>query len=89
MTIKLQSIDQTHHKIDKDVNPEELLKNISAQDFLGLGVHDVAYIRPINTNGKIQYSIHAADGTQLSVMDDENSAIGTIIQNDMNAVTLH
>lgn len=67
----------------------DLLKNISSQDFLDLGVHDVAYIRPIDQDGKTHYAIHAADGTPLSVMEDENSALGTIFQNDLEAVTLH
>ena len=67
----------------------EILKNISSQDFLGLGVHDVAYIRPVDVNGETHYSIHAADGTTLSVMEDENAAIGTIFQNDLDAATLH
>lgn len=67
----------------------DILKNITKQELLGLGVHDVAYIRPIMVEGREQYAIHAADGTELSIMESINTALGTIIQNDLEAVTVH
>jgi len=67
----------------------DILKNISKQELLGLGIHDIAYIRPILIEGREQYAIHAADGTELSIMDNLQIALGTIMQNDLEAVTLH
>lgn len=70
-------------------NMSDMLKNLTEKDFLGLGVHNIAYIRRINVEGKKSYSIHAADGTPLSVMEDESSALSVIYQNDMEAITVH
>ena len=50
----------------------ELLKHITEQDFLGLGIHDVAYIKPVDIEGTTQFAIHAADGTTLSVLKDKS-----------------
>ncbi|MBX2834214.1 MAG: DUF1150 domain-containing protein [Micavibrio sp.] len=84
MTIKFYE-ENTREDIS---SPADILKNISQQDFLGLGVHDIAYIRPVEVNGERKYSIHAADGTQLSVMDNWETAYGTVLQNDLSAVTV-
>ncbi len=87
MTIKAENNAQSIQSSTEST--ADILKNISAQDFLGLGVHDIAYIRPVDVNGTTHYAIHAADGTPLSVMEDKNTAMGTIFQNDLDAVTLH
>lgn len=67
----------------------EILKNITTQDFLALGISDMAYIRKKMENGRAIYAIHAADGTPLSIMDSENEAVSAILQNDMDVVTRH
>ncbi len=65
------------------------LKNISLQDFLNLGIRDLAYIRPVFLDDRQAYAIHAADGTPLSVMENMQDAVFAVRQNDLTAVTLH
>lgn len=69
--------------------PNGLLKTLSTQDFLNFGIQDVAYIRSVKGEDKVKYSIHAADGTPLSVMDTHASALAAIQQNDLEAATTH
>ncbi|MAF97359.1 MAG: hypothetical protein CMH26_01835 [Micavibrio sp.] len=67
----------------------EVLRNISKDDLQGLLMQDVAYIKTIEIDGKDRFAIHAADGTPLSVMDDKNSALSALFENDLEAITLH
>ena len=65
------------------------LKNMTSRDFLTLGIHQIAYIRPIIVQNRQAYAIHAADGTPLSVMDNFNTAVAMIHHNDLEAITVH
>ena len=68
-----------------------LLKNLSKQDFLHVGLDQIAYIKPVadDVDALGCYSVHAADGSQLSVMDSYDTALAAIKMNDLFAVTLH
>lgn len=69
----------------------DLLKALSPRDFLRIGVHEIAYVRPIVVRGvdKPVYAVYGADGTQLSVLDSLDMAIATMESNDLVPVTLH
>lgn len=73
----------------KEASPRDLLKNLSTQDFLNLGMRDVAYIRPVSIENKTAYAIHAADGTPLKVMDTLAAAAVMVRENDLEPVTVH
>lgn len=65
------------------------LREISAQDFLALGKEQVAYVRPVEIDGKKAFSVHAADGTPMIVLENYNSAINLLVREDMVPATLH
>ena len=44
------------------MNTTERLEQFSNQDFLALGVNDVAYIKPVVMGGQAVFAVHAADG---------------------------
>lgn len=67
----------------------EISKNLSSQDFLAIGIHKMAYVRPIRVDNKTAYAIHAADGTPLSVLDTFDQAIFVIQDNDLEAASVH
>ena len=73
----------------QELNPPLKLHGISDQDFLTLGIHNLAYIRRVETDGDISYMIHAADGTPISSMEDKSSALAAILTNDLEPITLH
>lgn len=72
-----------------DFDIRQLLKNMSTEEFLSLGLRDVAYIKPLATDSEPAFAIHAADGTQLTVMDSIDSAMIMVRHNDLQAVTVH
>ena len=79
---------------DKSHNHEDelaILKQLTAQDFLDVGLDQVAYIKQIESGSEAiaHYAVHAADGSQLSVMDSYDTAIAAVRMNDLFPVTLH
>ncbi len=69
----------------------ELIKKLNNSDLLNIGMDQVAYIKPVtktDENG-IHFSVHAADGSQLSVMDSYDMALAAIEVNDLQPVTVH
>jgi hypothetical protein len=64
------------------------LRHLSAQDFLSLGVADIAYVRPIKKGQSVRFEVRAADGSVLTTLPDYEGAQAAIVNNDMHAVTL-
>jgi hypothetical protein len=62
---------------------------ISAQDLLSLGVDDVAYVRPVRMMGRTMFAVHAADGTPISIAEDEVAAHTLISGQDLDAVRVN
>lgn len=74
-------------------NVREFLRGLSTNDFLRIGVNEIAYVRPLDLadhgEPKQAYGVYAADGTQLSVLETMDMAIATMRHNDLVPVTLH
>ena len=68
---------------------ERTLRGLSAQDFLALGVSQVAYVKPFEQDGQPYFAIHAADGTQLALVASREAAFAAVRQHDMELVTLN
>lgn len=68
---------------------ERTLRGLSSQDFLSLGLSQVAYVKPVEQDGHDYYAIYAADGTQIAVLASHEAALVAIRQNDMEPVTLN
>jgi hypothetical protein len=66
---------QKFHDVEQ-LEPRELLQQ-------------VAYIRPVFVEGSQAYSVHAADGRPLFVMDTMDSALVVVRHNDLEPVTVH
>ena len=65
-------------------------KELSMERFAALGTADFVYIRPIeDEEGDTLYSICAADGEQLAVIDSLEDAVLTAQLNDFELVTVH
>jgi hypothetical protein len=59
------------------------------QDFKALGLSQLAYIKPVTADGRLAYSVHAADGTEIAVMADRAIACATIRQHDLEPLSVH
>ena len=73
----------------QELDPPLKIDALSDQDLLTFGIHNMAYIRKVNIEGDVSYMIHAADGTPMSSMDDRDSALATILNNDLEPISLH
>lgn len=67
----------------------DVLAGLSPQDFLAIGAGQLAYIRPFHQGDAALYSLHAADGTQLSILSSYEDAIAGARVNNLYPVTLH
>lgn len=65
------------------------LRHLSPQDFAAFGVDHVAYVRTVTVDGVAAFSVHAADGTPLSVMPQRDTAFAAVRQNDMEPLSVH
>ena len=67
----------------------ELSRHMSPTDFAAYGTHEIAYVKTVDQEGSLAYAVHAADGTQLTVMGKRDQAFAVIRQNDLEPVSAH
>ena len=67
----------------------EMIRQITPKDLAALGLSHVAYVKPVTVEGRIAYSIHAADGTEMAVMADREVAFSAIRVHDLEPVSVH
>lgn len=71
-------------------NIRDFLKGLSDQDFLRIGINEIAYMRPVGEiAGDKSIGIYAADGTQLGVLESKDRALEAMRHNDLVPVTVH
>ena len=68
---------------------EFLKKKTIAIDLGNFGLEDMAYIKTVTVDGQRLHAVHAADGTPLTVCADRKLAFATVLQHDMQAVSVH
>jgi hypothetical protein len=62
---------------------------LSTQAFAALGLQDVAYLKPIEREGKTMVAVHAADGTELALAESHDVAEAFVRQNDLEPLSAH
>lgn len=73
----------------RNQNPEDSSAAVSPRDLATAGLNSMAYIRPMTEKGMQFFAIHAADGTQLSVVESRDLAEAAVRQHDMEPVSVH
>jgi len=58
-------------------------------DLAAWGMENVAYVKSIHVDGEATYGIFAADGTELTTVDNRDEAFVTIRQNELEALSVH
>jgi hypothetical protein len=53
------------------------------------GIKTMAYIKPITVDGRLYHSIHAADGTPLTIITERDAAFALVRQNEMEPASVH
>ena len=62
---------------------------LSSQDFATFGVDLMAYVKPVSIDGNPGFAIHAADGTQLTVVVGRANAFAAVRRHEMEPVSVH
>ncbi len=65
------------------------IHHISAAQLAGLGMEEIAFVKPVMTENGPAFAIHAADGTPMAIASNMNLAAAAIIQNDMVPSLVH
>ncbi len=71
------------------MNEQVSVRELSPQDFLLLGVNDLAYIKTGQHEGKEVFLVFSADGTQIATMADRDIAFAAVRQNGMEPLSVH
>ena len=72
------------------MNTIERIRQMTQNELAMLGLQGVAYVKRLHTsNGEDAFGIHAADGTQLAIAGSETQAVATILQHELEPVSLH
>ncbi|MBN9510043.1 MAG: DUF1150 family protein [Alphaproteobacteria bacterium] len=79
------------NNIPDEMAPVKVLdiRHLSAEQLQGLGVAEIAYVKPVMMNGVRAYAIHAADGTPMAVAGDCDLAVAAIRQHEMLPSLVH
>lgn len=79
----------SHKQFETELEPREVLKKLSTQDFLNFGVEQVAYVRPVVIDGEHVFAIHRADGTPISIAENMEEAMVSARYNDLEPLAVN
>ena len=71
------------------MNKQVSYTELSPQDFLMLGINDIAYVKKEQRDGKEVFVIHSADGNAIATMANHDVAFAAVRQNDMEPLSVH
>ena len=71
------------------MNEQIAVRDLSPQDFLLLGINDLAYVKRARIEDKDAFLVFSADGTQIAVMGDRDIAFSAVRQNGMEPLSVH
>lgn len=71
------------------MNQQVSYNELSQQDFLLLGINDIAYVKKEQRGGKEVFVIHSADGNAITALADYDIAFAAVRQNDMKPLSVH
>ena len=67
----------------------ERIRELTAQDLLMLGIKELAYLKDVEVDGQTAVGLFAANGQQIAVMEDRQTAVAAAWQNGLAPVTVH
>ncbi len=68
---------------------EHTMKTLTPAEWQASMVNQVAYIKSVVENGQPAFSVHAADGTQLAIISDRDTAFAAVRSHDLEPVSVH
>ena len=67
----------------------EAIRHMSSRELALFGMQDLAYVKPVLVNGVTAFAVHAANGTQVTVLPDRETALATVSQHDLEPLSVH
>ena len=67
----------------------ERIRQMSSRELALFGMQDLAYVKAVLINGVTEFAVHAADGTQITVLPDRDIAVATVRQHDLEPLSVH
>ena len=67
----------------------ERIRHMSSRELALFGMQDLAYVKQVRVNGVSAFAVHAADGTQITVLPDREIALATLRQHDLEPLSVH
>jgi len=71
------------------MNQQVTIRVLSPQDFLMLGINDVAYVKKELQAEREVFVIHSADGNSITAMNNHDVAFAAVRQNGMEPLSVH
>ena len=71
------------------MNEFERIRHMSSRELALFGMQDLAYVKPVRVNGVTAFAVHAADGTQITVLPDREIALATLRQHELEPLSVH
>jgi len=62
---------------------------LSQQDFMLLGINDIAYVNKEQRDGKEVFMIHSADGASITALANHDVAFAAVRQNGLEPLSVH
>ena len=73
----------------EDGAPITNVRHITPGQLRQLGVARLVYLRQGTINGETAYAIHAADGSQVAIVEDIDVAIELVAEHGLMFATIH
>ena len=67
----------------------ERIRHMSSRELALFGMQDLAYVKAVLIDGVSAFAVHAADGTQITVLPDREIALATLRQHDLEPLSVH
>jgi hypothetical protein len=67
----------------------ERIRQMSSRELALFGMQDLAYVKRVVVDGASAFAVHAADGTQVTVLSNREVALATIRQHDLEPLSVH
>ena len=71
------------------MNEFERIRQMSSRELALFGMQDLAYVKAVLIDGATAFAVHAADGTQITVLPDRDIAVATVRQHDLEPLSVH
>jgi len=65
------------------------IKLLTKHAFAALGYSELAYLKRVEADGEVIFVAHAADGSVLAEFGDRAAACATLVEHDLQPVSVH